>query len=91
MIKVCLIHMLGFVLLFSLLAAFFGVLFSLDQEAAFANFRLWQSFGWCISFVYGDVLGMYTKLWILVSVLVVSLTLYLVAEIKCHKEKKLKV
>ena len=67
------------------------MLFSLDQEPAFANYRLWQALGFCVSFAYGDALTDGAKLWILACVLVVAMLLYLLAEIKHRRERKLEV
>ncbi|XP_065194173.1 protein unc-93 homolog A-like [Sycon ciliatum] len=66
----------------------FGIIFARDQESAFANYRLWQSAGFCISFAYGNALEMPVKLWILVGVLSVSVTLYIVSEIRWYREQK---
>ena len=34
------------------LAAFYGVLFPESEEAAFSNYRLWESVGFIIAFAY---------------------------------------
>jgi hypothetical protein len=44
------------------LNALYGVLFKEDQEAAFANYRLWESLGFCAAFAYGNTLNSYVKL-----------------------------
>eukprot|EP00117_Sycon_ciliatum_P008144 scpid49688/ scgid5120/ Protein unc-93 homolog A len=66
----------------------FGIVFSRNQEPAFANYRLWQAVGFCISFSYGDALEMPVKLWILLGVLFLYVVLYIVAEVRWSREQK---
>ena len=66
--------------------AFYGVLFPTNQEAAFSNYRLWESLGFVIAFAYQDLLCTDIKLYILIVVLVVSISLYGIIEVIRRKE-----
>ncbi|NXS01125.1 UN93A protein, partial [Oxylabes madagascariensis] len=54
----------------------YGILFEKHKEAAFANYRLWESLGFVIAFGYSTKLQAYIKLYILLSVLVLSMVTY---------------
>ncbi|XP_042298317.1 protein unc-93 homolog A [Sceloporus undulatus] len=56
--------------------ALYGVLFEKHKEAAFANYRLWESLGFVIAFGYSTFLRVSVKLYIVLAVLVVSMLLY---------------
>ncbi|CAH2251647.1 unc-93 homolog A [Pelobates cultripes] len=56
--------------------ALYGVLFDKHKEAAFANYRLWESLGFVIAYGYSTFLCVSVKLYILVSVLVLAMVLY---------------
>ncbi|MEE6475338.1 hypothetical protein FKM82_010717 [Ascaphus truei] len=56
--------------------ALYGVLFDDHKEAAFANYRLWESLGFVIAYGYSTFICVSVKLYILLSVLVVSMVLY---------------
>ncbi|XP_060609709.2 protein unc-93 homolog A-like isoform X1 [Anolis sagrei] len=56
--------------------ALYGVLFEKQKEAAFANYRLWESLGFVVAFGYSTFLRVYVKLYIVLTVLLVSLVLY---------------
>ncbi|XP_018669845.2 protein unc-93 homolog A-like [Ciona intestinalis] len=58
------------------LNAFYGVLFVGNQEASFANYRLWESLGFVIAFAYQTFICVEYKLYVLLSVLVVGMSLY---------------
>jgi len=60
--------------------AFYGVLFPTNQEAAFSNYRLWESLGFVLSFAYGNFLCTDVKLYILIVMLLISISLYGVIE-----------
>lgn len=62
------------------LLGLYGVLFEKHTEAAFANYRLWESCGFVIAFGYSTKLQVYIKLYILLSVLVLSMVTYGVVE-----------
>ena len=54
------------------LNALYGVLFKDDQEAAFANYRLWESLGFCAAFAYGNSLDASVKLIICLVFLIIG-------------------
>jgi len=62
--------------------ALYGVLFENDEEAAFSNYRLWESTGFIISFVLQTQVCVFTKLCVLVAVLSAGMLGYLVIEAK---------
>ncbi|XP_030052350.1 protein unc-93 homolog A [Microcaecilia unicolor] len=67
--------------------ALYGVLFDEHKEAAFANYRLWESLGFVIAYAYSTYLCVYVKLYIVLSVLIVSMVLYGLVEYQEHKKK----
>ncbi|XP_068041294.1 protein unc-93 homolog A [Anomalospiza imberbis] len=56
--------------------ALYGILFEKNKEAAFANYRLWESVGFVIAFAYSTKLQVYIKTYIVLSVLVLSMVTY---------------
>ncbi|XP_066452228.1 protein unc-93 homolog A isoform X1 [Eleutherodactylus coqui] len=58
----------------------YGMLFDDHKEAAFANYRLWESMGFVIAYGYSTFLCVSVKLYILLAVLVVGMTLYACVE-----------
>ena len=52
-----------------ILAAFYGVLFPNNEEAAFSNYRLWESVGFIVAFAYTSYISMVAKLIVLIVVL----------------------
>ena len=58
----------------------YGVLFEANQEAAFSNFRLWESLGFAISYAYSSYLCTSTKLHLLVVYLSVGIVGYVAIE-----------
>ncbi|XP_070571798.1 protein unc-93 homolog A-like [Ptychodera flava] len=66
----------------------YGVVFSANQEAAYSNYRLWESLGFTVSFAYSLFLCVSTKLYILTGVLGVGLLSYFVVEYKRWKEQR---
>lgn len=67
-------HIFSF--LSSFLPGLYGILFEKHKEAAFANYRLWESLGFVIAYGYSTKLQAYIKLYILLSVLVLSMVTY---------------
>ena len=61
--------------------AFYGVLFHENQEAAFSNYRLWESLGFVISFALSSVICVRFKIYILIAVLFTGMILYAVVEV----------
>jgi len=60
--------------------AMYGVFFHDNQEAAFSNYRLWESLGFVLAFAYSKYLCISVKLIILLVVLIISLIGYFIAE-----------
>lgn len=58
----------------------YGVLFKSNQEAAFSNFRLWESVGFAISYAYSNYLCISTKLYLMLAYLTMGLIGYLAIE-----------
>lgn len=65
--------------------ALYGVLFPRHKEAAFANYRMWESLGFVIAFAYSTFLCLEYKLYILLAVLVLTLVTYPIVEYHEHK------
>ncbi|XP_023121316.1 protein unc-93 homolog A [Amphiprion ocellaris] len=65
--------------------ALYGVLFPRDKEAAFANYRMWESLGFVIAFAYSTFLCLEYKLYILLAVLVLTIITYPIVEYYEHK------
>ncbi|XP_047141909.2 protein unc-93 homolog A isoform X1 [Hydra vulgaris] len=68
--------------------AFYGVLFSTKQEAAFSNYLLWEAFSFVIAFSYGNAFCINVKIYILIGMLVLGVTFYGVIEWIIRDEKK---
>ena len=58
----------------------YGVLFQNNQEAAFANFRLWESLGFAVSYAYSNYLCTRDKLYLLVFYLSIGMIGYFLIE-----------
>lgn len=65
----------------------YGLLFRSNQEAAFSNFRLWESLGFAISYAYSTYFCTSTKLYLLVVYLSVGIVGYLAIETSEAKKK----
>lgn len=65
--------------------ALYGCLFDDHKEAAFANYRLWESLGFVIAYAYSTFLCVSVKLYIVLAVLVVAMVTYGLVE---HREAK---
>lgn len=70
---------------FSLTAALYGTLFAEHKEAAFANYRMWESLGFVIAFAYSTFICLSTKLYILIAVLLLNMLTYLWVEYNEYK------
>ncbi|KAI9554119.1 hypothetical protein GHT06_019391 [Daphnia sinensis] len=68
--------------------SFYGVIFAGSEEAAFSNYRLWESLGFAIAFAYSYALCANAKLWVLVGILIAGMTGYLIIEIIESKKFK---
>lgn len=65
--------------------ALYGVLFAREKEAAFANYRMWESLGFVIAFAYSTFLCLEYKLYILLAVLVTTVITYPIVEYHEYK------
>uniref|UniRef100_A0A0K2UNC0 UNC93like proteinlike [Bombus terrestris] n=1 Tax=Lepeophtheirus salmonis TaxID=72036 RepID=A0A0K2UNC0_LEPSM len=68
--------------------AFYGVVFEGSEEAAFSNYRLWESLGFIVSYVLEHTVCVYTKVWVLVGVLSAGMIGYTVIEVMLKTKKK---
>ncbi|XP_076872360.1 protein unc-93 homolog A [Brachyhypopomus gauderio] len=60
--------------------ALYGTLFPNHKEAAFANYRMWESLGYVIAFAYSTFICLSTKIYILISVLALTMLTYIWVE-----------
>ena len=65
----------------------YGSIFTHESEAAFSNYRMWESFGFIIAFAYSNSLCTLVKTAVLTSVLVVAMVGYLATEVYIRKGK----
>ena len=71
--------------------ALYGSIFADNSEAAFSNYRMWESLGFIIAFAYSAFLCTDTKLYVTMAFLIGGMLLYFVVEvIERKKLKKLK-
>ena len=63
-------------------AALYGVLFPDNEEAAFSNYRLWESIGFIIAYVLNNVACVRAHTWVVVGFLTAGMAGYFVVEIK---------
>ena len=69
-------------------AALYGVLFESDEEAAFSNYRLWESLGFIFAYILQTQVCIYSKLWVVLAVLGTGMMGYLCIEFIEWKGKK---
>ncbi|XP_031437071.1 protein unc-93 homolog A-like [Clupea harengus] len=65
--------------------ALYGILFADHKEAAFANYRMWESLGFVIAFAYSTFICLSIKLYILLAMLILTMITYLMVEYHHHK------
>jgi hypothetical protein len=70
-----------------IVSATYGVLFT-EHESAFSNFRLWESLGFVIAYVYTPRIRIKYAHIILLCVLTVAMICYTVIDIKERRRKK---
>lgn len=70
-------------------AALYGILFPRDKEAAFANYRMWESLGFAIAFAYSTFLCLEYKLYIMLGMLVLTTITYPIVEYHQYKHPTL--
>jgi len=63
-----------------LYTALYGTLFANESEAAFSNYRLWESLGFVAAFAYSFYLCAAVKIYILTVALVIGMIGYVAAE-----------
>lgn len=61
-------------------SALYGVLFPRNKEAAFANYRIWESLGFVIAFAYSTFICLEQKVYIMLAILVLAIITYPVVE-----------
>ncbi|XP_078130655.1 protein unc-93 homolog A [Sander vitreus] len=71
--------------------ALYGILFPRHKEAAFANYRMWESLGFVIAFAYSTFICLEYKLYILLSVLLLTVVTYPIVEYYEYKNPTLPV
>ena len=74
-----------------LFLALYGTIFSEESEAAFSNYRMWESLGFIIAFAYSTALCTNYKTYILTIVLVIGVVGYYVVEFLVYKKRTAKV
>ena len=63
-------------------SALYGVLFESDEEAAFSNYRLWESLGFIFAYVLQTQVCVFSKLWAVLIVLGCGMVGYLYIELQ---------
>jgi hypothetical protein len=71
-----------------LITAFYGVIFPAEEEAAFSNYRLWESIGFIIAYAYSTFICVDAKLYVLIGVLATGMTGYLFIEVREYRQSK---
>uniref|UniRef100_H3DP89 Protein unc-93 homolog A n=1 Tax=Tetraodon nigroviridis TaxID=99883 RepID=H3DP89_TETNG len=69
--------------------ALYGILFPRDKEAAFANYRMWESLGFVIAFAYSTFLCLEYKVYIMLGVLLLTAVTYPIVEYHQYKRPAL--
>ncbi|CAG9786874.1 unnamed protein product [Diatraea saccharalis] len=67
--------------------AYYGILFPGREEAAFANFRLWESVGYIIAYVISPYLRTSQKTYFMLAMMLVGVLFYFIVE---HRDRKAK-
>ena len=70
------------------ITAFYGVLFINNEEAAFSNYRLWESCGFVIAFLYASKFKNFVKLIIISTILGIGMIGYYIIEWKISSKKR---
>ncbi|XP_026146433.1 protein unc-93 homolog A [Carassius auratus] len=65
--------------------ALYGILFAEHKEAAFANYRMWESLGFVIAFAYSTFICLSTKIYVALAVLALTMVTYLYVEYNEYK------
>lgn len=64
----------------------YGMLFRRNKEAAFSNYRLWESAGFVIAYAYSTTLCARMKLYVLFGNLAIGVFCYVIVEVR-HRRK----
>ena len=70
-----------------IISALYGSIFADESEAAFSNYRMWESFGFIIAFAYSFELCTSVKLYIITSVLLLGWIGFAIVEYMIRMEK----
>lgn len=60
----------------------YGSLFRRNKEAAFSNYRLWESVGFVVAYAYSTALCADMKCYILIAVLALGVLGYVIVEVQ---------
>ena len=63
----------------------YGVVFPNEETAAFANYRLWESLGFVIAYIYGNRICVDAKLGVITAFLCLGMIGYLLVEWRIKK------
>ena len=75
-------------LIFPFPLALYGSIFADESEAAFSNYRMWESIGFIIAFAYSFELCTSVKLYVITSVLVTGWIGFAIVEYMIRQDKK---
>ncbi|XP_021207584.1 UNC93-like protein isoform X3 [Bombyx mori] len=67
--------------------AYYSILFPGREEAAFSNFRLWESVGYIVAYVISPYLRTSVKTYLMLSLLVLGLSCYFTVEYRERRKK----
>jgi len=68
----------------------YGTLFRRNKEAAFSNYRLWESMGFVVAYAYSTALCAEMKCYVLIAVLVLGCVGYIIVESR-HIQKERRI
>ena len=68
-------------------SALYGSLFTDNTEAAFANYRLWESLGFFMTYIYQNAIGTRSKIYICMICLLLGFAGYLAVEVLEAKKR----
>ncbi|CAH0715375.1 unnamed protein product, partial [Brenthis ino] len=71
--------------------AYYGILFPGREEAAFSNFRLWESVGYIIAYIISPYLRTSAKTYVLMACMLIGTVFYFVVEYRDKKSKKCEI
>lgn len=69
-------------------AGLYGTLFRRNKEAAFSNYRLWESAGFVVAYAYSTHLCARMKLYVMLTVLFLGVIGYTVVELLHRRKQK---